>query len=262
MTQTQATPNSRRKSRRGQEGYLLIGVLFFVALLSLTLAIAATQITTDIQRDKEEELFDRGMQYERAIRIFYRKLNAYPGNLDALEKTNNIRFLRKRYKDPITGSDTWRLIHMGEAKLKPMGFFGEPIANTGNAGTNVLGGTNNGGGNTNTTNLNNSNNSTTPGTNNSTTGGSTSGSTPSSTAFSGGGAIIGVSSMSTRQSIREYRQQKHYNEWEFVYDPIVEQMIQQPPPTSVTTGTSGTSGMQYGNPTGGASTTTSTTTTP
>jgi hypothetical protein len=37
--------------------------------------------------------------------------------LEDLESTNNIRFLRKRYKDPLTTSGQWRLIHFGEAQL-------------------------------------------------------------------------------------------------------------------------------------------------
>ena len=33
------------------------------------------------------------------------------------------------------------------------------------------------------------------------------------------GPIIGVASIVTKESIREYEKQKHYNEWEFVYNP-------------------------------------------
>jgi type II secretory pathway pseudopilin PulG len=245
MQQRDAIPNRSIPARQGQAGYLLIGVLFLVALVSLSLAIAATQIATDIQRDREEEFFDRGMQYERAIKVFYRTFKAYPGSLEALEKTSNQRFLRKRYKDPFSQDGTWRLIHMGEAKLKPMGFFGEPIANTGNAGTNVLGGTVGGGiagaqpiaGSTGGSSFGNSfSNSGTNGSTNGTSSGTsgTSGTTDpgsstssSSSGFGGGAAIIGVSSTSNKTSIKEYRQQKHYNEWEFVYDPIVEQVAAQ-----------------------------------
>ena len=41
------------------------------------------------------------------------EVQAYPQNLDDLETTRNIRFLRRRYKDPMTGKDAWRLIHVG-----------------------------------------------------------------------------------------------------------------------------------------------------
>jgi len=32
--------------------------------------------------------------------------------------------------------------------------------------------------------------------------------------------MVGVVSKSTKASIKEYKKQKHYNEWEFVYDPV------------------------------------------
>ena len=54
-------------------------------------------------RDKEAELLWRGQQYDRAIQL-YRRKNAAPGtpSIDALVQG---KFLRKRYKDPITGTD-------------------------------------------------------------------------------------------------------------------------------------------------------------
>jgi hypothetical protein len=32
--------------------------------------------------------------------------------------------------------------------------------------------------------------------------------------------MVGIASKNTKASIKEYKQQKHYNEWEFVYDPV------------------------------------------
>ncbi len=36
---------------------------------------------------------------------YYKKFGRYPTRLEDLENTNNQRYLRKRYKDPITGKD-------------------------------------------------------------------------------------------------------------------------------------------------------------
>ena len=36
--------------------------------------------------------------------------------------------------------------------------------------------------------------------------------------------MIGVASMSRKASIKEFKKQKHYNEWEFVYDPLLERL--------------------------------------
>jgi len=43
----------------------------------------------------------------------------------------------------------------------------------------------------------------------------------------GGAGIIGFSPNSPKQSIMVYKKKNHYNEWEFVYDPLAEQMMMQ-----------------------------------
>src|ERR1700744_3976324 len=110
-----------------EDGYLLLTVLVMIFLVLLALSIAAPKLAKQIQRDKEQEAVERGLQYRRAIQLYYKKFSAYPTDIKQLEKTNEIRFLRKRYKDPITGKDDWRLIHVGEAKVPPLGFFGQPL---------------------------------------------------------------------------------------------------------------------------------------
>ena len=87
-----------------------------------------------IQRDREVETFHRGMQYRRAVQLYYRKFHAYPPNADALVKTNEIRFLRKKYIDPMTGKADWKPVMYGQNKTPTaMGFFGQPLS--GNATT-------------------------------------------------------------------------------------------------------------------------------
>lgn len=108
--------------------------IFLMALLVLSLSVALPNMARSIQRDRDLETFHRGMQYRRAIQLYFRKFHAYPPNIEALVNTNDIRFLRKRYKDPITGQDDWKPIAFGQNKTPTaMGFFGQPLA--GNAST-------------------------------------------------------------------------------------------------------------------------------
>ena len=101
-----------RARSRQQEGFLLLGVLFMILLITIALAIAAPKIAESIRRDKEQETIQRGKQYARAIRMYYNKFGRYPNTIDQLVKTNDQRFLRKRYLDPMTGKDEWGLRSM------------------------------------------------------------------------------------------------------------------------------------------------------
>ncbi len=108
---------------------MLVGLIVAIFLILLALSVAAPRVAQDLRRDREVEAVHRGNQYVRAIRLYYRKMNnTYPGSMEQLEKSNNIRFLRQKYVDPMTGKEDWRLIHVGEAKTTVKGFFGQPLA--------------------------------------------------------------------------------------------------------------------------------------
>src|ERR1700756_2008648 len=121
MTRLPAQPNCwpaivgfhEPRSRRREKGYILLSVMLLITLMMLVLTIELPRIAQQIKREKEEELIHRGNEYRSAIRKFFRKFGRYPLSIDQLENTNNIRFLRKRYKDPFTGKDDWRLLHPG-----------------------------------------------------------------------------------------------------------------------------------------------------
>jgi type II secretory pathway pseudopilin PulG len=255
----------------GEEGYILLAVLFMVVMVLITLSIAAPKIAADIQRDREVELQHRGKQYVRAIKMYYKKFGAYPPNIEALEKSNEIRFLRKRYKDPMTGKDDWHMIHFGENKTPSYGFFGQPLGGTGGstvagvgpggvgqniggsifgsngAGSGPIGGSSFGGGSaggygsgsntgSNTdpnagSGANTGGNSSSPTDPNAPSGGTGSGSSFMSGSSNGngqtfgGGGIIGVESTNPKATILEYKKKKHFNEWEFWYDPNADRMM-------------------------------------
>jgi type II secretory pathway pseudopilin PulG len=133
-----------RARKPSEDGYMLLVAIFLLALLVLSLSVAAPRVAKSIQRDREVETMHRGKQFKRAIQLYYRKFNAYPPSEDALVNTNNIRFLRKKYIDPMTGKDDWKPIMFGQNKTPlAMGFFGQPlggvsgqpIAGTGPSGT-------------------------------------------------------------------------------------------------------------------------------
>lgn len=110
---------ARTDRRNAQGGYALMLVMMMFAAATIMLALSLPRVAMQAQRVKEERLIYRGEQYTRAIELYFRKYNKYPESIDDLEETDNIRFLRKRYKDPLTGEDEWRIIRMGaDGKFK------------------------------------------------------------------------------------------------------------------------------------------------
>ncbi|MGD0758935.1 MAG: hypothetical protein ABR921_08525 [Candidatus Sulfotelmatobacter sp.] len=273
----------RRRTRRGrnsaERGYVLLTLLLMVAMMMIAAGAVVQTIAFEIKRDREEEMVHRGVQYARAIRSYYKKFGRYPTKIEDLESANNLRFLRKRYKDPISGKD-FKLLHYGEAKLtlsNLLGGGGIPGANIGGAsglnGSGGLngssgfggagglggggglngssgfgsssgfgGGTNGGFGSSNSQGNQGANQqgSNQQGSNQgvgadpsdpsvangsisdqSTSGLSASGDKLSSQVF-GGGPIVGVVSISKKDSIREYDHKKKYDQWQFVYDPALD----------------------------------------
>ena len=65
---------------------MLLGVIFLLAILLITLSVALPKISREIQRDREVETMRRGKQYIRAVKMYYKKFGAYPPNVDALTK--------------------------------------------------------------------------------------------------------------------------------------------------------------------------------
>jgi type II secretory pathway pseudopilin PulG len=121
-----------RRERRDEDGFALIALVVAIFLVLLVLSIAAPKVAMQLRREREVEAVHRANQYTRAIRMYFRRNgNHYPGSIEQLEKTNNIRFLRQKYVDPLTGKADWRLIHLGEAKTKMHGLFGEALPGMG-----------------------------------------------------------------------------------------------------------------------------------
>ena len=246
----------RRARRVGEAGYLLVAVIFILFTMTIWLGVAMPKMIKALQRDQELETQQRGKQYMRAIQLYYRKFNSFPPTLDILVKNNNLRYLRKKYKDPTTGKEEWKIIRYGQAKTQTLGFFGQPLMGGGAfGGIGPVGGQNNnplGGSST------DSSQTSQPGAPAAGVGtdqsslssppqngaqnpfaGSGPGGAPTGlngptglTGQSGqglngqtfgGGGIIGFSPNSPKPTMITYRKRNKFNEWEFIYDPALEQ---------------------------------------
>src|SRR5678815_4864874 len=101
----------RRPSRNPEGGYALLLVFLMAAIVALMLYQQLPRVAFENEREKEQLLIDRGEQYTRAIQLYYMANNRqWPTSIDDLEKREK-RFLRRRYVDPYTGKDEWRIIH-------------------------------------------------------------------------------------------------------------------------------------------------------
>jgi hypothetical protein len=99
--------------RNSESGFALLFIYAMAATVAIMLFMAVPRVAFEAQRDKEQLLIDRGEQYSRAVNLYVRKFNKYPADFDALQNTQNLRFLRHKYIDPMTGKDDWRIIHVG-----------------------------------------------------------------------------------------------------------------------------------------------------
>lgn len=87
-----------------QRGYAMAALLVSIGVMTLLMSVAMPVWRHEAQREKEAELVFRGEQYARAVNLYQRKLGPgnFPPSVDILVQQ---RFLRKKYKDPITNDD-------------------------------------------------------------------------------------------------------------------------------------------------------------
>ncbi len=167
----------------------MAGLIIGLAVMAILMTAVMPVWKQTVQREKEEELVFRGEQYAHAIGLFQRKsANSYPPNLDVLVQQ---KFLRKKYKDPVTNDDFVPLSQAAQAAAAQRG--GQPGQTQ--QGQAQQGQPQQGQGQT---------------------GAVTPGAGPQGAPA---GGVIGVTSKSADTSIRLYKGRSHYNEWAFIYTP-------------------------------------------
>jgi type II secretory pathway pseudopilin PulG len=102
--------------RRGERGYAMAALLVMMAIMAILMTVAMPVWRHEAQREKEEETIFRGTQYARAIAAYRNKTGTFPTNIDALVEG---RYLRKKFKDPLTKAGEWQLIPAGVTSVTP-----------------------------------------------------------------------------------------------------------------------------------------------
>jgi type II secretory pathway pseudopilin PulG len=89
----------------------MAALLVAMSIMALAMSMLLPAWRTMAQREKEAELVFRGDQYARAIARYQEARGAYPPSIDVLVKE---KFLRRKYKDPITNDD-FEIVRVGQA---------------------------------------------------------------------------------------------------------------------------------------------------
>jgi type II secretory pathway pseudopilin PulG len=185
----------------GQDkGYAMAALIVVMSVAAIMMTVAMPTWKQMARREKEEELIFRGQQYVRAIRLYGQKFaNANPPNIDVLVEQ---RFIRKKFKDPITNDDFLPIL-AGQAIPGASTAPGQGGQRGGGPAAIQRG----------------------PNAPPITSGGQTSGrggTTGGPGAQGPVGGVMGVMSKSKDESIKLYNGRSHYNEWAFVYVPQVQ----------------------------------------
>jgi type II secretory pathway pseudopilin PulG len=179
-----------RNLKSPEAGYTLVVFVMIIAVMAIMMAAAVEILDFQMQREREAELIFRGRQYVEAIRLYKQKYGRNPMRMKELWEADP-RVLRQKWKDPITDSEEWDVIFLGQE----------------GRGLRVPGGRGRGRQPTPTR---------TPVFERERVGGG------------GGekvGPIIGVRSFSKDESIKIYEGRTNYNDWKFV----LQEVEQQPP---------------------------------
>lgn len=115
---------SRFYTFRHPPGFAYIALLVAIIIIGISLGAAGKYWSSVMLRDKEEELLFRGEQYRKAIDLYYFSIpgrREYPQSIDDLLKDprspTGKRYLRQKYKDPMTGEDFEEIKHIATKRI-------------------------------------------------------------------------------------------------------------------------------------------------
>ena len=110
-----------RSTKRSNRGFTYLALLLIIVTMGAVLGATAEVWHTAVQREKERELLFVGNQFRQAIMLYYADHAKYPHNLEDLLKDSQYaatkRYLRKIYRDPMTGGKDWGVVRMADGGI-------------------------------------------------------------------------------------------------------------------------------------------------
>jgi type II secretory pathway pseudopilin PulG len=99
-------------------GFTYLIMLFAIAVSGVLLAAGSVVWSQQAQRERERELLLIGKEFRRAIGLYYERtpgaVKRYPERLEDLLRDDRYlsmqRYLRRIYRDPVTGKSEWGLV--------------------------------------------------------------------------------------------------------------------------------------------------------
>lgn len=113
MSRLVLNDGARRELRRGEAGYTMVMFVMALAVMSILMGTAVQAVSFQMKREREAELIFRGEQYVEAVRLYKKRFGRNPMQLKEIWEAKP-RVLRKRWKDPMTDSETWGLVFVGQ----------------------------------------------------------------------------------------------------------------------------------------------------
>ena len=172
-------------TRDATRGYAMAALLVTIGIMSAVMSVALPAWSHMAKREKEAELVFRGEQYARAVGLYQRKVaGAFPPSVELLLEQ---RFLRRAYRDPMVENGEFRILYQTSAVGVP-GATGQEEADSAASARPAEG------------------------------------AFGSETTAGARGGIVGVVSRSEDSSLLQYNGRDRYDEWQFVYTDVSNQL--------------------------------------
>ncbi len=103
--------------RQAEAGYNLVILVVMITVMNIVISKALPLWSAVIQREKEEELIFRGMQYAEAIRVYEQRTGGLPTKLEQLIEVEP-RCIRQLWENPMAKDGSWEIILPGQGRQR------------------------------------------------------------------------------------------------------------------------------------------------